>query len=223
MAGLKFLVLAAASLLFVEDVGAVGNEATESTTTGTVTPSMGVPNPAEAVNHTGERVDCLDAMNAARKELGLPDLKKKDEVPALGDKLNGTYMYTSQDSPDKNCAAAVEKWRGTVTNFPSAPPAYTTQEPFYQKPENISLLGLFNPTPNSTVDCAIITCQSKAPKGQSGGISSQVSRIRPSQDLWDRIRVGKNSSTQPPLFVSTQPPLFVALALAAAAFVHAFF
>ncbi|KAL8442676.1 hypothetical protein Emag_006280 [Eimeria magna] len=69
MAGLKFIVLAAALLLLLEDGGALGS----------LTSHPESPSPAETVTHTGERVDCLEAMNAARKEVGLPDFVKGEE------------------------------------------------------------------------------------------------------------------------------------------------
>ncbi|KAL8453398.1 hypothetical protein Emed_000897 [Eimeria media] len=78
MTGLKFIVFAAASLLFVEDGGALVAADGGGVATGDGTPSPGPVSPAETVSHTGKRVDCLEAMNAARTDVGLPDFKKAE-------------------------------------------------------------------------------------------------------------------------------------------------
>ncbi|KAL8442677.1 hypothetical protein Emag_006281 [Eimeria magna] len=132
-------------------------------------------------------------------------MKEGTEESPQESELKGTYMYASQDSSDEICAAAVENWRGAVTNFPSVPPTYTAQELFYQKHENVSVVGLFNPKPNATVDCAIITCQREASKEseveeaeeEEPGMNNHGRETGGRQELWDKIRGVENSATQP--------------------------
>ncbi|KAL8453389.1 hypothetical protein Emed_000888 [Eimeria media] len=79
--------------------------------------------------------------------------------PAQEKQAEGTYMYAPQGSPEEMCSSAVEFWSEAITHFPSLPPAYSKNENLYKNERNVSFVGLYNPNPNPTVDCAIITCQ----------------------------------------------------------------
>ncbi|KAL8453394.1 hypothetical protein Emed_000893 [Eimeria media] len=169
----------------------------------------------EPVHHEPRRVDCRNAMNLIRAEVGLPpftepgddwhklpivdqaagtapmrlseDLEDtetdseeggehdsedgfldafckavlKEVPPQRQNQPKGTYMYAPQTSESEDCAGAAEYWRAAVSNFPSLPPAYTTDEALYKDVQNVSFVGLFNPRENPALDCAVITCRAK--------------------------------------------------------------
>ncbi|KAL8270812.1 hypothetical protein Esti_005286 [Eimeria stiedai] len=169
---------------------------------------MGGTDEASAVTYDAARVNCRNAMNAARAQAGLADFGQpaaEDQLPIkkIGDydanqagpmpsrqasangqaedpflesvckavmsgngappqqeeQSTGTYMYVPQGTPKEMCEEAVDFWSGAVTKFSTLPPAYSPDEDLYKDFRNVSFVGLYNPSANPTVDCAIITCQ----------------------------------------------------------------
>ncbi|KAL8453397.1 hypothetical protein Emed_000896 [Eimeria media] len=196
MSGLKFIVLSAAALLFMEDGRALGKRVEVGFVNLQRETSAQNPVQSATVNHAGEEETRLpiikdkdssstntrrlpaalrsppldDSTSEGNKETEEKEfldkvckiILKEDSASVQEDDLKGTYMYAAQDSGEQQCAAAVEKWRGAIKDFPSTPPTYTANEPFYKEHKNVSVVGLYNPQSNPKVDCAIITCQSKA-------------------------------------------------------------
>ncbi|KAL8453393.1 hypothetical protein Emed_000892 [Eimeria media] len=82
-----------------------------------------------------------------------PDAKAKEV-----DFVNAVCDAIETETETEACDAAVAYWKEAVKNFPSLPPSYSKGKELYAKDQNVSFVGLFNPNPQPTVDCAVITC-----------------------------------------------------------------
>ncbi|KAL8453395.1 hypothetical protein Emed_000894 [Eimeria media] len=125
-------------------------------------------------------------------------LVKQEKAGVYEKQAKGTYMYVSQDSPDESCAAAVEYWKGAEDKFPSPPPAYTTEEPIYRDDRNVSFVGLFNPKPNPTVDCAIISCQlESSEESDDDVVEKEEEEKEESEDTLHAVEAQPNAREEP--------------------------
>ncbi|CDJ51396.1 SAG family member [Eimeria brunetti] len=171
MAVLKYLSLATAAIFVLDTSGARAMDAVTATS-------------------SAVRVDCSKAMNAARELVGFTGFTAEDKLPikpsgtnadndgayldslcealkanivepAMASESGGTYAYALQDGASADCEAAVEHWKGALSNFNGLPPAYSESVDLYSDPQNISFTSLFNPKDNPKVDCAYVTCAAK--------------------------------------------------------------
>ncbi|CDJ29416.1 SAG family member [Eimeria mitis] len=70
----------------------------------------------------------------------------------------GTYAYAPHSDPLDGCSAAVTYWKGAHVNFGELPPVYEGEKGVYKESRNRSLVALYNPKKDATIDCAYITC-----------------------------------------------------------------
>lgn len=91
-------------------------------------------------------------------------VKKFPPVPGQ----NGIFAFMPTDRADINCNEAVVYWGSAAKNFLGGPPVYTTEQPIYKNVFNTSLVALYNPGRNPTVDCIAFTCTVKKKEGAHG-------------------------------------------------------
>ena len=78
-------------------------------------------------------------------------------------KPDGTFAYAVQTGEEADCKAAVDYWQKAYSKFGDLPPVfanYTTAP--YNDANNVSLISLFNPKEDPTVDCAYFKCANQA-------------------------------------------------------------
>lgn len=85
------------------------------------------------------------------------------------DKPEGTYAYFPQSKAEPECAAAVAYWKSAFAIFGTdLPPVYhtpqtrTTADTPYDNDKVVSFLALYNPKPEPTAECAVVTCPPKS-------------------------------------------------------------
>ena len=74
-------------------------------------------------------------------------------------KPDGTFAYAVQQGEQVDCKAAVDYWKKAYSEFGDLPPAFTNYKTApYNDANNVSLISLFNPKEDPTVDCAYFKC-----------------------------------------------------------------
>ncbi|CDJ50847.1 SAG family member [Eimeria brunetti] len=130
-------------------------------------------------NGSAVAASCLAEFNTAREKAGLEaftaetvedkkipietgDYVKAGEAVTKtleGTARSGTYAYAPQTGSTADCSAAVSFWKEAHVNFQELPTEYKSDnEGLYAESRNRSLVALFNPNKNATVDCAYFTC-----------------------------------------------------------------
>ncbi|CDI79669.1 SAG family member [Eimeria acervulina] len=71
---------------------------------------------------------------------------------------SGTYAFHPFHSEGVSCSAAVKQWKSAFTNFSGVPPPNKEGETAYTNQSNVSLVAMYNPSPNATADCRLVTC-----------------------------------------------------------------
>lgn len=91
------------------------------------------------------------------------------------------YAFAARKGSELDCAAAVNYWKSVFSNISSGglPPPFSIRERFYQSPDNLSFLALFNPSGNPTIDCASITCPLKDYEAAEAQQAKQETKTSP--------------------------------------------
>lgn len=71
---------------------------------------------------------------------------------------SGTCAFYPFHSEGVNCPAAVKQWKSAFTNFNGLPPPNKEGETAYLNQSNVSLVAMYNPSPDATADCRLVTC-----------------------------------------------------------------
>lgn len=72
--------------------------------------------------------------------------------------VSGTYAFYLADSDTIDCDPVLKKWKNAYKNFEGMPPTYSQGAPVYKSDDNVSLIAMYNPSPNATADCRVVTC-----------------------------------------------------------------
>lgn len=98
-------------------------------------------------------------------------------------------------TPEPDCYRAIKTWNSFASKFPSRRPVYSAgEEGLYADPSIQAFLTLYNPKPDATLDCRMVTCtQSTTAKGGGGG-GAQSTFIRAVEEkLRNRLARARNS------------------------------
>lgn len=132
---------------------------------------------------SGTTGKCLSDINDARQAAGLSDLIQattantlpldvacpfsccfqKNSVTTIDNSVkaqfvSGTYAFYLADSDTIDCDPVLKKWKNAYKNFEGMPPTYSEGAPVYKSDDNVSLIAMYNPSPNATADCRVVTC-----------------------------------------------------------------
>ncbi|CDJ56968.1 SAG family member [Eimeria maxima] len=117
---------------------------------------------------------------------------------------DGTFAYAVQTGEEADCKAAVDEWKKAYSNFDSLPPAFTDYATApYKDANNVSLISLFNPKEEPTVDCAYFKCLNQ--EGNAIELKALLCVTTPNalkakaqpytEDEWKRINTAINSGS----------------------------
>ncbi|CDJ56970.1 SAG family member [Eimeria maxima] len=172
MVGLKFLSLAATAVFLLArgaTAGAVKSTAERVNCTSAMNAARNggafvALNPAEdpayqlPITTTSTTPPTTSTSNDAYIKKVCAAMKNKTPISTTT-KPDGIFAYAVQTEEKPDCEAAVDYWKKAYSTIGDLPPAFSnyTTAP-YNDANNVSLMSLFNPKDDPTVDCAYFKC-----------------------------------------------------------------
>ncbi|CDJ57952.1 SAG family member [Eimeria maxima] len=70
---------------------------------------------------------------------------------------SGTYAFKALESNSPTCSDIVGEWKAAYKNFKGLPPPNKDTK-LYDDRNNVSFVAVYNPSPDATADCRVVTC-----------------------------------------------------------------